>query len=221
MTSPSTYNNILKNANNSRVYEYITSKLGYTSQTIDSYKIGLSVGLENDPFSNRLVYPIHSEDGELVTYQGRALFDWKTMDLPKYWHGKFEVSDKATSLFGFHEQKEQIVKTNKVVITEGPPDSIAFIQSGIPSVAALGTAFSIKTYYMLRKYTDRFIFAYDNDEAGERAFSRVEELLKDRPVKLYKISITEYKDAHDVYINNGREGIIKLPVAQYSNYENN
>jgi DNA primase len=218
MISPLTYKNLLKQ--DDRVYKYITSKLGYTEETIDTYNVGLSIGIDTDPFSNRLLYPIRNEDGDLVTYQGRALFDWKGMDLPKYWHGKFETGEKATSLFGFYEQKEQIVKANKVVITEGPPDSIAFIQSGIPSVAALGTAFSIKTYYMLRKYTDRLIFAYDNDPAGEKAFERVQELLKDKPVNFYKLSINDYKDAHDVYTDKGKEGIISLPVTKYNNYEN-
>jgi DNA primase len=218
MISPNTYNNTLKET--PKVYDYLVDTLKYSPEVISRFKIGLCLDSDS-PYSNRLLYPIYDEYGDLVTYQGRALFDWKSLDLPKYWHGKFDDKSKATCLYGFYEQKEHIVKANRVVLTEGPPDALAFIEAGIPAVAVLGTAFSIKTYYMLRKYTDTLITAFDNDDAGRSATAKVNALLDSRFVNVYNLTISGYKDARELYVEEGITGLKSIPVTKVQSYEAN
>ncbi|MDR0463567.1 MAG: DNA primase [Treponema sp.] len=125
-------------------------------------------------FSGRLMFPITDRQGRIVAFGGRALPGIVQADgkePPKYVNSpETEVYKKGQTLFAIESAKQQMRQSKTAYLAEGYMDVIALHQAGITNaVAPLGTAFTEDQALWLRRWVDRVILLFDNDEAGQKA----------------------------------------------------
>ena len=98
-----------------------------------------------DFFRDRLMFPIHDRQGNVIGFGGRQLTD-PAPDAPGY-NPKYintaatPIFDKRSSLYGIHRAHSAIRESNTGIIVEGYMDAIAAHQYGYTNVvASMGTA---------------------------------------------------------------------------------
>ena len=146
---------------------------GYSAETIVA--AGLAAKRENgdgyyDRFRGRILFPIHTERGELVGFGGRILDSGQ----PKYLNSpQTELFDKGSILFGIDRARSAIRASGHVVVVEGYVDVLIAHQSGIKEVvASLGTALTERQVNTLKRLTRTVVLALDADAAGDEAVLR-------------------------------------------------
>lgn len=125
-------------------------------------------GRMQDRFFERVMFPIHDEQGNSIGFGGRVLGDAK----PKYLNTKeTAVFHKSRHLFALDRAKEQITATGEALVVEGYTDVIALHEHGFSNaVAALGTALSYEHVKALSRFrTRRIVCMFDGDAAGQKA----------------------------------------------------
>jgi len=153
----------LKSINASHPY---IKKRGIKEGTAEFFGIGFFYG--KGSMAERLVIPIHNEEGELIAYAGRAVDDEVE---PKY---KVPAGfRKSLVLFNYHRAKSS-VNRRVVIVTEGFFDSMKIYQAGFPNVVALmGSVLSEHQEHLLVENFDSVILLLDGDEAGRSATSEI------------------------------------------------
>lgn len=123
-----------------------------------------------DRFRGRVMFPIYDLRGDAVGFGARVLDG----DGPKYLNSpETAIYHKSRLLYGLNWAKSEIVRSNRSVVVEGYTDVIAFHQAGLPvAVATCGTAIGEEHLDLLRRFSERVIFAFDADEAGAGAAIR-------------------------------------------------
>jgi DNA primase len=125
-------------------------------------------------FSNRIIFPISDRQGRIVAFGGRTipLIEQNgEKNSPKYINSpETEIFKKGQTLYAIEQSKNQMRQSKTVIIAEGYMDVIAFHQAGISNaVAPLGTSFTDEQAIWLRRWVDKTVLIFDNDEAGKKA----------------------------------------------------
>lgn len=120
-----------------------------------------------DRFRDRVMFPIRNVKGDIIGFGGRVLGD----DKPKYLNSpETPVFHKGQELYGLYEGREAIREQGYVLVTEGYMDVVALAQLGFANaVATLGTACTSDHARKLFRFSDKVVFAFDGDSAGQRA----------------------------------------------------
>jgi DNA primase len=120
-----------------------------------------------DAFRGRIMFPIRNAKGQVIGFGGRVLGDEK----PKYLNSpETPVFSKGQEVYGLFEARQAIHKMGYALVTEGYMDVVALAQWGFENaVATLGTAVTPDHVLKLFKQTDRLVFAFDGDSAGQKA----------------------------------------------------
>ena len=171
-------------------------QLGYSPDSWDALKtyltgigapenIAVEAGLiyrnENgrtwDFFRNRLMFPIHDRQGNVIGFGGRQLSE-PAPDAPGY-NPKYintsatPIFDKRSSLYGINRAHSAIRESNTGIIVEGYMDVIAAHQHGYHNVvASMGTALTENQVSQLKSLATNFVLALDPDTAGQEATLR-------------------------------------------------
>ncbi len=148
---------------------------------------GLFIPKENhghyDRFRNRVIFPIYNEINNIVGFGGRTLSN--SPEEAKYINSpETLIFNKSQLLYGLNFAKEEIKKSDHVILTEGYLDVITAHQHGLlNTVATLGTALSINQIRLLTKHTTskKVYLCLDSDRAGKRAVQSIFYLLKENP----------------------------------------
>lgn len=124
-----------------------------------------------DAFRGRLMFPIFNPSGKVIAYAGRVLGKAKKA---KYINSpQTKVYNKSEVLYGINFAKNEIRKTNEVILVEGYTDVISLQQYGIDNVvASSGTSLTPQQMKLLHRYGDTITMIYDSDSAGQRAMKR-------------------------------------------------
>jgi|GEM_PF-283220 len=137
------------------------------------FELGL-VGKGNDHstynrYQDRLIFPIIDVKGKCIAFGGRIIENRD--NTAKYVNSPESIIfSKKNCLYNINHAKEAIRKDQQVVLVEGYLDVVGLYQVGIENVVApLGTAFTEEQARMIKRYTDRVIFFFDNDSAGVEA----------------------------------------------------
>lgn len=158
----------LKTTNRDIVDKYC-EKRGISKKTLDH------AGVKQDPKGN-VVFEFFDMDGTLLCRKYRLSHPAPKGQPKMWWDGN---ADNCPALFNLNK----IDITKPVVVTEGPMDSLAVIQSGYTNVVSIpGGAEDSKwiefNYEVVEKIPE-FILWYDNDKAGQdglkKAISRLGE----------------------------------------------
>lgn len=157
------------------------------------------------PFYDRLMIPIRDQYGEVVSFQGRAMFNYEAVNKPKYYHAPFE---KSNYLYGMFESGESVLDAPFVVLTEGPPDVWACFDAGLTAWGLMGTTFSQTQAYLVRRYTSNVLLWLDKDAAGMKAEELVRKMLKPLGVRVTTVSKHRvFKDAGETWQKAGYAGM--------------
>jgi hypothetical protein len=159
------------------------------------------------PLYGRYVFPVHNHLGQLLGAVGRAIgsppddaADWIKNKWPggdhpiKYltWGGsETKGFPKGNVLFNYHRVKR--LKTNFVILVEGPFDLSRVIDNGIYSVVALLGSDATKAQIAMLTHYPTIIYALDEDTRGPKRDRLIEKLHKER-VRVLELPLLGYKD---------------------------
>ncbi len=181
----------------SKLYKKL--KENYSDDVLE--KAGLilkaSSGEYVDRFRNRIIIPIHDENGNVVAFGARALEEGQK---PKYLNSSDSlIYNKSKLLYGLYFAKDSVKELDSVIIMEGYFDVISSQAHGIKNcVASCGTSLTSDHIKLMSRYTkSRKIFlSFDTDAAGLKAANRGGALIKEAfeglgDIKQFDESFTE------------------------------
>ena len=157
---------------NKAIYELLLNK-GYKEDII--VKSGLCAKNDRgdiyDRFRDRIIFPIFNSTNKVVGFGGRAL---NSSASAKYLNSpETEVFQKGKLLFNENNCQKDF-KNKNLIIVEGYMDVIALSKVGLTNcVAPLGTAVTIDQINRIWRISKSPIFAFDGDNAGQKALERL------------------------------------------------
>ncbi len=160
-------------------------------------------GSPYDRFRNRVMFPIHNEQGKAIAFGGRALGD----DEPKYLNSsETKLYTKKRVLFNLHRAKETIRRLDYTILVEGYMDVIGLFQAGVTNVvASCGTALSEDHVRALRRHSERIAMNFDPDSAGVQAAERSVQMLLEESMKIRILTLEGGLDPDEYVAQNGVE----------------
>jgi len=163
-----------------------------------------------DLFRERLIFPIHSAQGNVVAFGARLLF-------PDQKGGKYinspttELYTKGKELYGFYLTRHEIRKLDYALVTEGYTDFLRLYENGFTnSVATLGTAFTNEQIKLLSRYSKNIYLLYDGDLAGRKAAVKAAENILIARANPRIVNLPDGEDADSFLKNQQKEGLKKL-----------
>lgn len=162
-----------------------------------------------DAFRGRLMFPIFNPSGKVIAYAGRVLGNEKTA---KYINSpQTKVYNKSEVLYGINFAKNEIRKTNEVILVEGYTDVISLQQYGVDNVAASsGTSLTPQQMKLLHRYGDTITMIYDSDSAGQRAMKRGINIALEEGMDVKLLELPEGEDPDSFVRQFGEEGFREL-----------
>ena len=173
-----------------------------------------------DLFRERIIFPIHSANGNIVAFGARIVY-------PDQQGGKYinspttELYTKGKELYGFHLTRNEIRKLDHALVTEGYTDFLRLYENGFHnSVATLGTAFTDEQIKALSRYSKNIYLLYDGDLAGKRAAIKATENILVAGGNPKIVSLPDGEDADSFLKKNSREDLQYLisnasPLVEY------
>lgn len=158
-------------------------------------------GRKQDAFRGRILFPIYDAGGAPVAFGGRIL---PGAEGPKYKNSsETAIYAKSRTLYGLNWAKENVVKSNEVIVCEGYTDVIGFFTSGVErAVATCGTALTEEHVRQMRNFASRIVLAYDADSAGQAAAERFYEWERKLGIEIAVASFPGGKDPGDLARTN-------------------
>lgn len=194
-------------------------KKGYSEkELIDWGLLAYKNNHSYDKFRNRLMFPIFDHQGDVVGFSGRVIDPEEKG--PKYLNSpETPVYNKSKLLYGLYQAKEAIRKADFAVVVEGNVDIITSHQSKIENIVApLGTALTLDQLKLLKRYCSSVYFAFDTDNAGQKALLKSLDLTEEAGLQVKAIDLGDKKDVDDL-ITSGKDWpkVVKkaLPVIDF------
>jgi DNA primase len=155
-----------------------------------------------DYFFDRLIFPIADSQGRHIGMGGRGMSDDA---VPKYLNTpQTSLFSKAHVLYGLHLAKQAIRHEEEVYVVEGYMDVIGLYGAGIQNaVASMGTSLTEEQAKGIARYTNRVIFAYDSDTAGEAATVRGIEIFEKAGLQVKIMSLPAGEDPDSIIRKKG------------------
>lgn len=152
----------------------------------EAYKFLFHRGLDEDDIvkwcigfnGERITFPLVNSLNQVVGFSNRVVGYPENNQAAKYINSKTdELFEKRKFLYGINRFDKSL---DYAYITEGQLDVIMAYKYGLKNVlATLGTAFSEEHAEQLKQLdVTTLIFAFDGDEAGEKALKRAAEISK-------------------------------------------
>ena len=145
-----------------------------------------------DRFRARAVFPILNDGGRVVAFGARSLDGSE----PKYLNSPENPAyHKSKVLYGLTWAKDAIRREGRAVLMEGYLDVARAIEAGVgEAVATCGTALTAAHARLLRRFTDRAVVNFDQDDAGQKAARKSLDVLLEEG---FKVQVVELPDGHD------------------------
>ncbi len=159
-------------------------------------------------FQNRIMIPIHDEDGHPIAFTARKLSDQN--DDPKYINSsQTKIYEKGETVFNYHRAKRVCRKEQRCILVEGAMDVIAFEKAGIhESVACLGTACTDKQMMLLKRLQVPIYVCYDGDQAGRNATYKFAKEAVKQGLQIQIVKNTTQKDPDEIFDAGGKEELV-------------
>ncbi|QTJ62969.1 DNA primase [Candidatus Nardonella dryophthoridicola] len=218
------HNNLMNYVKNNNKIHYLENR-NWSINTIKHFNIGISyknqilnifknkkyfkeilyIGLVNknlkynDLFNFRIIFPIKNINGNIIGFGGRSLLKNKL----KYINSKNSIIFRKNNvLFGLFEVNLHFNKNiPKILLVEGYSDVISLFNKKIfYSVSSLGTSITDFQIKLLFKYTNKILFCFDNDNAGNKAafktlINTIKYITDDKEVKFIFLPKNEDPDS--------------------------
>ena len=185
----------------------ILIKKGYQNDTL--IELGLITQSEKgiyELFQNRIIFPIHNLEGQVVGFTARSYLENLT---PKYLNTKeTHIFKKGQILFNYHRARDAIRLKKEVIIVEGNMDAIRLYKSGLKNVIALmGTSITKDQLETLKKLRAKIILMLDNDNAGETATYNIGNYLEENNLNFAIVRLSDAKDPDEYILKYGLEAL--------------
>jgi DNA primase len=162
-----------------------------------------------DHFRDRVMLPVHDENGRLAGFMGRAR-PGAGPAIPRYLNGPATSTyQKGDLLFGLHHAQAHLARGATPVITEGPFDAIAVTLADPRHYAGLapcGTALTSRQAAALSRAAGLrhtgVLVAFDDDPAGRKAAVRAYGILRAISDRLQTVTLSG-KDPAEVLETEG------------------
>ena len=145
-----------------------------------------------DRFRGRAVFPILNEGGKVVAFGARCLDGSE----PKYLNSpETPVYSKSRTLYGLSWAKDAIRKEGRIVLMEGYLDVARALEAGVETaVATCGTALTSFHGRLLRRFADKIVVNFDQDDAGQKAARKSLDVLVEEGLRVH---VVELPAGHD------------------------
>src|SRR5438093_9001553 len=145
-----------------------------------------------DRFRNRVIFPILNDASKVVAFGARSLDGSE----PKYLNSpESPVYQKSRTLYGLAWAKDGIRTAGRVVLMEGYLDVARAVEAGVTeAVATCGTALTSGHARLLRRFTERAVVNFDQDEAGQKAARKSLDILVEEGLKAHVVELPEGHD---------------------------
>lgn len=176
-------------------------KKGYNKKEL--YDLSL-INENGDLFINRIMFPIHDIEGNVVGFTARQYND----DYGSKYVNSREgiIFNKSEILYNFHRAKLEAKKEKQIIIVEGTLDAIRLSINGVKNVVAImGTSLTSEHVNILKKLRVKVILCLDNDKAGNNATYNIGLLLEKNNIETEVIRLTDEKDPDDYVSVKGIE----------------
>lgn len=187
----------------------------FESKTFEFFEAG--VCKSNMVIHQRLMIPVRCEEGNLIGFNGRSLFDknkytngyhpesFKPRNGTGQFFSKWRVYpkklNKSIELYNLNNAKEYVKSSNTCYLVEGPFDVWRFWEAGFKNcVASLGTNLSIAQYKKL--YNNGCIklkICYDSDLPGIESAKKICQKYGDK-FDIQVVKLPESKDPADLSV---------------------
>ena len=156
-------------------------------------------------FEQRLMIPIHDENGNPVGFTARRLNEDK--ETAKYINtSETKIYHKGNLIFNYHRAKEFAKKNKRCILVEGAMDVIAFEKADIhESIACLGTACTKEQMTLLKRLNVPLVVCYDGDRAGKTATYKFGKLAVDYGLVFSIVKNTTGKDPDEIFNELGKD----------------
>ena len=156
-------------------------------------------------FNNRLLFPIHNSNAQVVGYSGRAIIN--DSNTAKYINSNENIIyTKGDVLYNYHRAKDIAKKESSIYLVEGVMDVIGFYKANVLNcVATLGTALTENQVKLLRSLSPNIVLSYDGDSAGQLATVKAIDLLLKHNFTIEVLSGFKNLDPDDYLKKNGKE----------------
>ena len=182
-------------------------KCGYTTQEMIAANLAVERnGRLSDWFYDRVMFPIHDEQGRTIAFGGRLTK--KVENAPKYLNTRdTTVFNKGKHLFAYDVAKETITAQSEAIICEGYTDVIAMHEAGFTNtVAALGTAFTSDHVKLIdRQRARKIICMFDGDAAGQHAAARAIRFIDKTTAAFLCVVLPNNQDPMEFLAESGAE----------------
>lgn len=148
--------------------DYKAAELAECGLVIDNEQ-----GRRYDRFRDRIMFPILDQRGNVIGFGGRILDSGE----PKYLNSpETPLFEKGRELYGLLQARKAIRDADTAIVVEGYMDVVGLAQLGVENVVAtLGTATTGIHLQKLFRMTNRVLFCFDRDAAGDKAAWRAME----------------------------------------------
>ncbi|MBF25895.1 MAG: DNA primase [Flavobacteriales bacterium] len=121
---------------------------------------------ENIRFGGRIIFPIHSLNGDVLGFGARILDN--KLKVAKYLNSDTsDLYQKSKILYGMHLAKKSIKKMDFCYIVEGYTDVMALFKFGIKNVvSSCGTALTKEQIRLIHRFTNNITILFDSYKAG-------------------------------------------------------
>ena len=160
-----------------------------------------------DRFWGRVMIPIcEPRNGDIIAFSGRDILNREKVG--KYVNSpENPVYHKSSTLFGLDRARSPIKEADAVILVEGNLDVIFAHERGFTNtVATCGTALTEDHLRTLRRFTNNFYLAFDNDLAGKKATLKSVEMCLQMELNPFVISLDNTTNAAQPPSNSPQQG---------------
>ena len=164
-----------------------------------------------DALRARVIFPIFDPAGKAIAVGGRILpppygpaarpdgrVEAKYKNSPET-----SIYSKRRTLYALNWAKDDVIKSDEIIVCEGYTDVIAFFAAGMPrAVATCGTALGEEHFKTMRNFAKRIVLAYDADKAGQSAAASVYQWERQHEVDVFVAHLPKGSDPADLAQND-------------------
>lgn len=197
------------NPANDEVYKYLHAKK-YRDEDILGAGVSRITGIGmKDVFANRIMIPIHDEQGHPVGFSARRILE--NEDAKYINTQETDIYTKGNLIFNYHRAKSDAKKKNRVYIVEGAMDVLAFEKVGLKNaMATLGTACTKEQIQLLKRLSVPIVLCYDGDKAGKHATYKFGKLALEQHLKFDIVNNPYGLDPDEIIDVYGKEELIRI-----------
>lgn len=164
-------------------------------------------GFIYDTFRNRIMFPLHDPEGNVVGFSGRI---YNGENENKYVNSKESVIfKKGKMLYNYKRAINHAREKRQIIIVEGFMDVIRLFTIGIKNVVAtMGTAITKEHADLIRKLSKNVILCFDGDKAGQKATISALDALERIGLEPKIIRLEDDLDPDDYVIKKGENSFL-------------